>query len=146
MARRDQLRQLRAFADIREAQKRAADARLSDAQRGLKRQEDRLSSEREEQAARGESWAASVTDGRLDLQLAWGHALREGEAAVARAGRAVQRAEDRRDDARAESRAAEARRKATETVMTAAVRRARRRADEAAIAESEDRFARRRAP
>lgn len=146
MARHDHLRQLRAFADIREAQKRAADARLSDAQRGLARQQDRLASEQDEQVIRGEAWAANVAGGRLDLQLAWARALHDGEDAVARAARAVQRAVGRCDDARAESRAAEARRKATETVMTQAVRRARRRADEAAIAESEDRFAGRRAP
>jgi hypothetical protein len=146
MARRDHLRQLVAFADIRAAQKQAADARLAEAQQVLGRQKRRLSFEEDAQADRGAAWAASLAEGRMDLTLAlaWSHALLDGEASVSRAGRAVRRAEDRRDGARADSRAAEARRKAADTVAKGAARRVRRRADEAAIAEAEDRFAARR--
>lgn len=146
MERRAHLRQLRDFADIREAQKRTADARLAAAERNLRQRAERLVQERDHQAARSEAWIASVAKGRLDLQQAWAQSLREGEAAVAQAARASRRAEARREEARAESQAAEAKREATETVVTAAARRARRRRDEAIAADLEELFARRRAP
>lgn len=148
MARREHLRQLKAFAEIREAQQRAADARLAEAQRGVAHQEARLSAEQERQADRGEAWAVSAAQGRIDLPLAlaWSHALLEGEVTVTRAARAVRRAEDRRDGARVASREAEARREAIDDVVTQATRRARRRAEEASIADAEDLYAQRRAP
>lgn len=146
MERRAHLRQLRDFADIREAQKRTADARLAAAERNLRQRAERLAQERDHQIARSEAWGASVAEGRLDLQQAWAQALREGEADVAQAARASRRAEARCEEARGESQAAEAKREATGTVVTTAVRRARRRRDEAIAADIEELFARRRAP
>jgi len=142
MARRDQLQTLKAFVEIRSAQKLAASARVAEAQRALIRLEKRLQSERGLQDGRREAWAATVANPRLDLQLslAWARALMDGEAAVDQAARSAQRADARRDAARADARAAEARHDAAEDLAGAAARRARRRVDEASIADAEDRF------